>query len=119
MIYSTPPEWPIAQPDDLLNYSLDLTAPLASITDTIGSVSVSVSPQNELPASNVSFSGGVVSVWPGNGGIAGRTYQVKIDVIGADTGMEISKTIALPISSISATYSLPAEMPGWSAPVTS
>lgn len=73
--------WPVGNPDDFLDYSLDLTAALAETTDTILSAMLAVAPSGtgELVASNLTFSGGIVTGWL-TGGVAGRIYTVRIDV---------------------------------------
>ena len=69
--------WPMKEPDATLDYSYDGSADVG--TDTLTGVAVSIAPSGtgELAASSVSRAGSVVTIWLA-GGVAGRSYVVKI-----------------------------------------
>jgi hypothetical protein len=102
-IYIPPPwqrrlEWPVSEPDDVLDYNLDLTAALADVGDTLASATVAVAPSGtgELTPSRLTISGNVITVWLSNG-VAGRVYVVQVNAITA-AGREFSFYVSLPIS---------------------
>ncbi len=106
--------WPTAQPDDLLDYALDATAPLADVADSIVSASLAIMPSGtgELQASALSVAGPLVTLWLG-GGVAGRTYLVRLDVktVGRRT---FSWIVRLPVSAdLAAIPPPPAAVPGF------
>jgi hypothetical protein len=72
--------WSAAQPDDDLDYSLDLSALLTDAGDTLSSVSLSTSPwgAGELVASNLTAAGSIITAWL-SGGVPGRDYTVKVE----------------------------------------
>jgi hypothetical protein len=77
--WCAPLTWPIAQPDAILDYSLDLTAVLADAGGTIASVSVCVAPSGsgELALGSVTVAGNVITVYLGPAP-PGRIYTVKV-----------------------------------------
>jgi hypothetical protein len=72
--------WPMAEPDDVLDYSIDITAALADVADALDTVTLAVSPwgAGELVASQLIVAGGVITGWLGPG-LAGRNYIVRIE----------------------------------------
>lgn len=74
-----PLAWPMAEPDDVLDYVADATAVLADGDDTIRTASLSVSPSGdgELVVASVSVSGALITTWLA-GGPAGRWYTIKL-----------------------------------------
>ncbi len=73
--------WPVAEPGASLDYSLDLTAPLADIADTIVSASVAVSPSGagEMAVLGLTVTGALLTAILA-GGVPGRNYKIKVDV---------------------------------------
>jgi hypothetical protein len=88
-------QWPIAQPNDALDYYLDATAIIG--TDAITAVFVAAKPSGygELVIGSPSYLGGVVTVNLSNGA-AGRVYSVRID-ISTVSGRSFSYVVILPI----------------------
>jgi hypothetical protein len=75
-----PRRWPMAEPEERLDYSVDVSGLLADVEDTIFSVSVAVSPSGagELTLQNIAVNGGVITVWT-SGGVPGRDYLFRVD----------------------------------------
>ena len=98
-------QWPIAEPADILDYLIDAT--LAVGNDYIASASVSVTPSGtgEMSPVSVVVTGAIINVKL-SGGVAGRTYLVRID---ASTQLlrEYSWVVTLPVSAEFASYPLP------------
>jgi hypothetical protein len=110
-------QWPIAEPADILDYLIDAT--LAAGNDYIASASVSVSPSGtgEMSPVSVTVTGAIINVKL-SGGVAGRTYLVRVDAITQLT-REYSWVVTLPVSAEFATYPLPlAPVPGFGSAVT-
>lgn len=88
--YSTIPgpsgvlQWPIAASGMTLDYSVDVSALLADVSDTLATVKVSASPSGsgELSLIALQAVGGVITVWASNG-VAGRAYRVRFICITA------------------------------------
>jgi hypothetical protein len=100
--------WPTADPGDMLDYGLDITAWLADAGTTITQVDATASPLDgviQLPS--YSFSGGVITVQIG-GGAVGTTYAIGITVILA-SGEHLHRGIALPIAALTQSVSVPAD----------
>lgn len=110
--------WPMAQPADVLDYSLDVSAALADIGSTLAGISVSAAPSGagELTVNSASFSGGVITVWLA-GGVPSRSYTVQIVATTADA-QELTWFVALPIDPAQAVPPIPVPpSPGYGAPV--
>lgn len=101
--------WPIKDPGDVLDYSLDLSASLAGDpTDQVVSVSVSTVPSGgagDLLVGRTVASGTSAVVWL-SAGVAGTTYAVQLSV-GTLKGRVIGRTVLLPVQSL-ATAAAPA-----------
>jgi len=99
--------WPTAEPSDTLDYSLDLTAPLADVDDVIATVTLTVAPSGtgELSYSRLSVAGDVITWW-GAGGVAGRRYLVSVTAA-TGYGRAFAYVVALNIDPTLATYPLP------------
>jgi hypothetical protein len=71
--------WPMAEPDDVLDYYADPTVELADVGDSLHSVSVSVSPSGagELTVREVDVTNGLIAVWL-ESGLAGRFHIIRI-----------------------------------------
>lgn len=111
--------WPTAQPDDDLDYSIDVGAVLSEINDTIESVSVSSAPSGtgELSIVSVAINGDVITSWL-SGGVAGRIYCIDIRMTTA-AGRVFIFCVHLPISAILALSPIPLPPnPGYSTPVS-
>lgn len=110
--------WPTAQPDDFLDYGLDLSAPMNDSSDSIVSAAVSVSPSGsgELTLSYLTCASSVVTFWA-SGGVAGRSYFVKVDVTTLH-GREFEFLVGLSISPVLAIFPIPpAPSNGFSTPI--
>jgi hypothetical protein len=119
-----PLQWPMAEPADLLDYSLDYTAPLEDDTDSIAFASIAVAPSGtgELAIFDITVAGAVLTAWL-SGGVAGRVYRAAVTVETA-TGRAIELLAGLTIDP--ALESLPLAPPPstgfgvaqtWGAPV--
>ena len=111
--------WPTAEPDDVLDYSLDWSAILADAGDTIASAAVSVAPSGagELTASSLAVVGGVMTVWL-TGGVPGRAYTVRAEIATVN-GRTIERLIGLRINAALATWPFPLPPSlGFGTPVT-
>ena len=124
-VYVPPPwqpklVWPTSEPDDVLDYVLDMTAALADVGDTLTSVTAAVAPSGvgELTPSQLSFSEGVITLWLSNG-VAGRLYVIEINAFTTDS-REFSFYVELPISLDTAIVpSPPPPSPGFGTPISS
>jgi hypothetical protein len=69
--------WPVHEPAEVADYTLDVSADLG--TETLSGVSVTVTPSGtgELTPSALSVTGALITVWL-SGGVAGRQYVVSI-----------------------------------------
>lgn len=110
--------WPVAEPEDLLDYSLDITALLADVADTVISAQVSVSPSGlgELAASGLAVAGGVVTLMLG-GGVCGRDYVIQI-ACQTEAARTFGFRVGLAIDNPMAAYpNTPPSSPGFGPPV--
>ena len=89
--------WDVAEPEDSLDYGLDITAPLADVSDTIVAFVASVYPwgEGELTLSAPQLDGNVIGLTAA-GGMAGRPYVVRIQVA-TTAGRRLTWRIGLPI----------------------
>lgn len=99
--------WPMAEPDEALDYSLDVSALLSDVGDTIASASLAVSPSGagELAASDLTVAGGIITGWL-SGGVAGRRYTARIEAVTGTRTFEW--LVGLRIDPALATYPLAA-----------
>jgi hypothetical protein len=118
--YITPslPPWPVKQPEDELDYSLDFTALLDDVGDYIASASVSMAPSggSDAQPTLLSIYGNLVTVWIG-GGVAGRTSMATIGVQ-TTMGRTFEMFVNIQVSLLSATWPLPAPSSTGPGPVT-
>jgi hypothetical protein len=105
--------WPMAEPYDDLDYTLDLTAALAAPQgstgpDTILSVAVAAKPSGtgELSIGTVIAEDAGITIMLA-GGVPGRTYQVETLVQTAE-GRAMGWVVDLTIDPATATFPLPA-----------
>jgi len=100
--------WPTADPGDLLDYCLDITAWLADAGTTISQVDVTPSPLDGIIAIPAySFDAGVITVQIGGGNV-GTTYAIGITAILA-SGEHLHRGIALSIAALTQPVSVPAD----------
>jgi hypothetical protein len=100
--------WPMAGPDEVLDYSLDVSALLSDTGgDTIASAVLSVAPSGtgELVAAALSITDGVITGWLGPG-VPGRNYTVRIEVV-SNGGRTFQRDIGLLVDPELAVYPLP------------
>jgi len=111
-------QWPIAEPNENLDYYFDASAPLVQTNDAISLVSISVKPSGtgELQPTFLSVEGTlIVDVWFSQG-VPGRVYTVKIDVTG-NSNRVYSWLVTLPIDIRYAIPPIPfAPNPGFGPP---
>jgi hypothetical protein len=71
--------WPVAEPDEALDYSLNVADPLNDVEADIVNVVLSVSPSGsgELVASDLAYETDLITVWLA-GGVPGRHYRIKV-----------------------------------------
>jgi len=114
-------QWPIAEPDDDLDYYLNIGAPLAQYNDSISLISVSVSPSGsgELQPTYLNTSDSIqqtIELWLA-GGVPGRIYTVRVDVVTVEN-RTFSWLVNLPIDIQYAIPPIPlAPNPGFGPPL--
>lgn len=111
--------WPMTGPLQILDYSIDATAQLLDVSDTIVSATAAVQPSGsgELAPLALSVLGGLVTVWLGPG-VAGRYYRVHLT---ATTNGEhtFEWMVGLMVDPALAANPLPApSSPGFGTPIT-
>jgi hypothetical protein len=89
-------QWPAARVNEALDYYLDVSAPLTY--DLISNIFVSASPygEGELRIDVLSAEGSIIRLGL-DGGVAGRTYRIRINCI-TELGREFSWVAVLPFS---------------------
>jgi len=94
--------WPIKDPGDILDYSLDLSAALAGDpTDQVATVAVTPQPNGnagDLQVGRIVGSGTRAVIWF-SAGVAGTTYAVQLTV-GTLKGRVIGRTVLLPVQQL-------------------
>jgi hypothetical protein len=109
--------WPLAEPEDVLDYSIDVSLLLADVADTIVAAEAAVAPSGsgELAGSNLSVAGGVITLWLA-GGVPGRDYVIQVScVTAAQRGFGFR--IALAVDNALAAEPGPPPSPGFGAPL--
>lgn len=94
----SPLSWPAKDPDDVLDYELDISAALAGHdSDSIASIDVVIAPSgdNELTLRSSAADGAVAVLWFA-GGSVGTVYSVQV-TIGTAAGRTIGRAIYLPV----------------------
>ena len=112
-------EWPLASVGSVLDYYLDITAPLADIDDTISAWQVESRPSGagELVVSSLSADDGVLGLLL-TPTIGGRFYTNRITVVTAG-GLSMPWYVVLPVNSMDTPWPPVAPMSqGYGAPVT-
>jgi hypothetical protein len=97
-----PLSWPPKDPSDTLDFSLDISEAIAGNEgDAIADLDISILPNNpgDLVLNSSSADGDLAIMWF-SAGIAGTVYQVTV-VIGTNSGRVISRTINLPVVTLS------------------
>jgi hypothetical protein len=96
--------WPIKDPGDVLDFSLDLSAALAGDpTDQVSTVGVTTVPSGnpgDLAVGRVVAAGASAVIWL-SAGVAGTTYSVQVTV-GTLNGRIIGRTVLLPVQQLAA-----------------
>lgn len=96
------PSWPVKDPADLLDYTVDVSAVVAGDGgDDIAAVSVAISPSNtgDAAATSVATDGLLIVLWIGSG-YSGTLYTVTLTITLA-SGRILSRSITLPVYSLS------------------
>lgn len=93
----SPLAWPAKDPEDVLDYELDISAALSGDKDTIATIDVSIAPSGAsgLMLMSASADGCVAVLWV-SGGVAGTVYSVQVS-IGTTAGRTIGRAIFLPV----------------------
>jgi hypothetical protein len=94
--------WPVKDPNDVLDYAVDVSAAVAGDDgDAIADVTVSSTPNasGDLVLNSVSMDGTQVITWC-SAGISGTIYTVVLAITLA-SGRMVSRSIALPVYSLS------------------
>jgi len=99
--------WPIKDPGDVLDYSLDLAAALAGDpTDQVATVAVTTLPTGnagDLLVGLIVANGTSAVMWL-SAGIAGTIYAVQV-AVGTLKGRIIARTVLLPVQQLAAVAS--------------
>ncbi len=96
-----PLSWPPKDPNDVLDYTLDVSdALVGDIGDSIATLDVSIAPNaaGDLTLNSSSASGTVAVLWFSGGNI-GTTYVVTVSINTA-SGRTIARAIQLPVISL-------------------
>jgi len=97
-----PLNWPTKDPQDVLDYQLDIApAVVGNPHDTISTLTVASKPDNpgDLTINSVAADGTVAVIWL-SGGQAGTVYTVTL-LIGTTSGRTIQRSILLPVLELS------------------
>lgn len=111
--------WPTAEPSSNLDYSIDITALLTDVADSIFTVSAAASPSGtgELALTDLSVNGNTITLEM-HGGVAGRNYLVALTVTTA-AGRIFELLVGLGVNRLLASYPLPpAPVAGFGVPIT-
>jgi hypothetical protein len=94
--------WPIKDPGDVLDYTLDLSPALAGdSTEQVATVGVTVSPTGnpgDLAVGQIVGNGTRAVIWL-SAGVAGTIYSVQVTV-GTLKGRVIGRTVLLPVQQL-------------------
>jgi hypothetical protein len=106
-----PLTWPVKDPNDLLDFVLDLSPAVAGDEgDAIASVSASVSPSSDpddLTVVQLGTDGLTAVLWLA-AGVTGTTYAVTIAAVTL-SGRTIERTVLLPVLLLACGFSTPAD----------
>lgn len=107
-LQSSPPlQWPAKDPNDVLDYQLDISPALyGNPGDVIATLDVMITPSDlgDLAIVSTIADGTRAIVWL-QGGKVGVTYNVTLTV-GTDAGRTLSRSILLPVVALTATSGL-------------
>jgi hypothetical protein len=98
--------WPVKDPGDVLDYVVDFSRALAGNDgDSVATLDVSIAPDNpgDLTLQSSSADGDLAILWLGQG-VSGTSYAVTV-VVGTNSGRIFSRTITLPVATLSAVVS--------------
>jgi hypothetical protein len=93
-----PLSWPAKDPEDVLDYELDISAALAGDeNDLIASIDVKIEPSGlgQLALTSAAVDGAVAILWL-SGGVAPNVYSVQVTIVTA-AGRTIGRAIFLPV----------------------
>src|SRR4051812_43664666 len=93
-----PLSWPAKDPEDVLDYELDISAALAGHdSDAISTIDVVIAPAGpaDLTMTSAAADGPVAVMWFA-GGQVGTVYSVQV-TIGTEAGRTIGRAIFLPV----------------------
>jgi hypothetical protein len=96
------PSWPVKDPNDVLDYAVDISAAVAGDDgDSVITVTASSSPDatGDLVLNSVAMDGTQVILWC-SAGVSGTIYTVTLAITLA-SGRVVSRSIALPVYSLS------------------
>ena len=97
------PTWPAKDPADVLDYQFDIAPALTGNDgDAVATMDVAITPANpgDLSLSSAAADGSRAVLWL-QGGQAGTTYLVTL-TLGTQAGRTLSRSVALPVLSLSA-----------------
>lgn len=86
--------WPMKDPSDVLDYSLNWTEFLEDDADTITSSSWAVTPSGLTLGEN-QYASGITTVWV-SGGTSRETYTIT-NTITTESGRTIERSVRLPV----------------------
>lgn len=98
-VLPTPQAWPLKDPEDVLDYEVDLSPALAgNQSDTITTLDVSITPSNsgDLTLVSAAADGPRIVIWL-SAGVPGVTYTVTVRVSLA-SGRQIARDFVLPVA---------------------
>jgi hypothetical protein len=93
-----PLSWPAKDPEDVLDYELDISAALSgNESDTIASIDVNIEPSGDahLAMTSSAADGAVAVLWFA-GGIAATVYSVQVTIV-TTAGRTLGRAIFLPV----------------------
>jgi len=103
--------WPVKDPNDVLDYVVDLSQALAGDEgDAVSTLDVQIAPANpgDLVLQASSADGDLAILWLAQG-VAGTIYAVTV-VVGTNSGRVIARTINLPVMALASSPILPAPL---------
>lgn len=108
--------WPVSEPGDNLDYSLDISAALADNISHVSYVTAAIAPSGlgELTANSLSYQNGVIKIWLSNGN-SDRVYTINFKIF-CVSGLQFSFFVELPFTSSPSVA--PAPSPYYGTPIS-
>ena len=106
-----PLQWPVKDPEDVLDYQFDITpALLGNDKDTIRTLDVTIAPNRsgDLAVVSAQADGPIAVLWM-QGGLSGVTYAVRLS-IGTANGRVVVRDVLLPVLSLSSPDAAPSNL---------